>query len=33
MIFDLVVSMKRFSRTNDPVNPRLCFIIYSALSA
>ena len=29
MIFDLVVSMKRFSRTNHPVNPRLCFIIYS----
>lgn len=27
MIFDLVVSMKRFTRANDQVNPRLFFII------
>lgn len=29
MIFDLVVRMKRFTRTNDQVNPRLFFIIQS----
>lgn len=29
MIFDPVVSLKRFTYTNDPVNPRLLFIFYS----